>query len=265
MLLVMRWGGLLLGAGIVMGIAGIGGLAPASSAPISGGSASAISAVTPPPGTPRVAFKAYVPQASRVMAPVTPTPTGPLSCADMLAPVDKQRGLSSDCVPPNLVELPNRISFLLEDPVLYLRAEAATSLLEMFEVAEGNGLYMVVRSAYRGYWHQAEVFDYWRWLLGEAEAERTSARPGHSEHQLGTAVDVTSASNGYDFDGFQHTAEGKWVAQYAYLFGFVISYPEGKENVTGYTFEPWHLRYIGRANAKAFHESGLTLREWLAR
>lgn len=201
---------------------------------------------------------------ARIVAPVTP-PTAQPSCTDLLAPVDKIRSLAPGCVPPGLVALPWEVSYLLEDPVLYLRQEAATSFLEMVRAAEGNGLYIVARSAYRSYEHQAEVFAYWASLFGEEEAERTSARPGHSEHQLGTAVDVTSYANGFGFDGFDETAEGRWIANYAYLYGFIVSYPAGKEDRTGYAYEPWHLRYIGRANAAAVVASGLTLREYLAR
>ncbi len=266
MLHPMKWSGLLLLAGVLFGAGALASLDTAAGSSVGPreaevGVVAALTQSASPTATPH---RVFAPGSARVVASPTPPPPIP-SCADLLAPVDKVRALGPGCVPPGLVALPYEISYLLEDPVLYLRQDAAASLLELIDAAEGNGLYIVVRSAYRGYEHQAALFAYWRDLLGEFEAERTSARAGHSEHQLGTAVDITSYTNDYGFEGFEVTLEGQWVAAHAHLFGFVISYPAGMEHRTGYVYEPWHLRYIGRANAAAVRASGMTLREWLAR
>ncbi len=101
--------------------------------------------------------------------------------------------------------------------------------------------------------------------MGQDQAERISARPGHSEHQMGTAIDFTSASAGYGLgEGFAQTPEGAWLSQNAPRFGFVMSYPAGKESVTGYAYEPWHFRYVGIDVARAVVARGITLTEYLA-
>lgn len=112
------------------------------------------------------------------------------------------------------------------------------------------GLY--VRSAYRSYDEQADVYAYWVALLGQEQADLISARPGHSEHQLGLAVDVAGPScDGWDC--FGDTPEGRWVAANAHRYGFIIRYPEGGTPVTGYAYEPWHLRYVGPRAAWMMH------------
>ncbi|NLA46732.1 MAG: M15 family metallopeptidase, partial [Firmicutes bacterium] len=96
----------------------------------------------------------------------------------------------------------------------------------------------------------------------EEAANRFSARPGQSEHQLGTTVDFGGTSADWT-TGFANTKQGKWLLNNAHLYGFALSYPEGKESVTGYIYEPWHFRYIGVAVAKEWKESGLVLCEFL--
>lgn len=134
-----------------------------------------------------------------------------------------------------------------------LRPEVATMLdqLVVDATAAGHpGLY--VRSAYRSYDEQADVYAYWVALLGQEQADLISARPGHSEHQLGLAVDVAGPScDGWDC--FGDTPEGRWVAANAHRYGFIIRYPEGGTPVTGYAYEPWHLRYVGPRAAWMMH------------
>ncbi len=241
-------------------------VAAASPAATATKTSSAAALATTKPGD---ASRYFVPGAARTYSTPVPTPTPtptppPGSCGDLLIHISKTIGISGNCIPANLQEVPQQYSYLLEDPVLLLRSDALSALVEMLDVATGNGLYIVVRSAYRNYQHQAYLFDYWVNLLGYEEALRTSAPPGHSEHQLGTAVDLTSYTNSYGLDGFEQTAEGQWLAQYSYLFGFVLSYPPGTEHVTGYAYEPWHFRYIGHKDAKAMHDRGLTLHDYTA-
>lgn len=203
--------------------------------------------------------------ASAAAAPqptATPTPDADgtilVSCGDMLAPVDKVHRLPADCVPPDLVQLPAEVS---AGGAQYLRREAAEALLAMFDAARGDGYELAVNSAYRSYETQAATYNYWVQLNGQAYADRTSARPGHSEHQLGTAVDI--GARGLYLEDFTGTPEADWLAKNAWKFGFLISYPDGKEHITGYAYEPWHVRYVGSDVAAEVRRSGLTLREYL--
>ena len=193
----------------------------------------------------------------------TPAPGGVqvVACGDILAPVDKQHRLDADCEPGDLVALPAR--FLAADGQ-QLRAEAAAAMVELLEAALADGHELFVLSAYRSYELQRQVFQWHVDTYGREEAERVSARPGHSEHQLGTAADVTSRSVGLELvKAFGDTPEGRWVAENAHRFGFIVSYPEGQEAVTGYDYEPWHLRYVGKSVAREVVASGLTLHEFL--
>lgn len=143
-------------------------------------------------------------------------------------------------------------SFVIDD----LRALAAA--------ARQAGNPIAVQSAYRSADRQADVYAGWVAQSGEAAARRFSARPGHSEHELGTAIDVRAAAGGAPWSGsFGSTAAGRWTAAHAVEFGFVLSYPAGREDATCYGAEAWHLRYLGRERAVAVAASGLTLREWL--
>lgn len=190
-------------------------------------------------------------------------PTAPPPGAGLLTPVSKQHALPSDYVPPDLVLLPDR----LQAPGFggqVLRAGAASALDTMLSAAADAGYGIRSRSAYRSYATQAATFQYWVDVLGLEEAERVSARPGHSEHQLGTAADLTSATVGWELtESFGATGEGRWLADNAHRFGFALSYPESKESITGYRYEPWHYRYIGEQAAAEWRDSGLTLIEYL--
>lgn len=122
-----------------------------------------------------------------------------------------------------------------------------------------------VSSAYRSYAKQTWLFGYWVDVDGMRKALVTSARPGHSEHQLGTAIDFKSKS-GRDpwlLDDWATTRAGAWMKKNAWKFGFVMSYPKGKRSVTCYSYEPWHYRYFGRDVARAIVDSRLTARQWL--
>lgn len=196
----------------------------------------------------------------------TPSPVPPEALYangdDLLALVNKKIGLRSDYEPPDLVELTGV-------PTVYagqrLRREAADYLRLMFDAAAAQGLEMVVLSAYRSYEEQARTFDFWVRQEGLAAAERESARPGHSQHQLGTAVDITSKQVGYSLvEGFGSSAEGSWLEANAHRFGFIMSYPKDEEAITGYKYEPWHFRYVGREHAAAVYQGGLVLEEYLS-
>ncbi len=136
--------------------------------------------------------------------------------------------------------------------------EAEAAFYEMQADAAESGLNLYISSAYRSYDYQAGLYKRYVDRSGKAEADRYSARPGHSEHQTGLAFDLNSIS-----DEFKDTDEGKWVAENCHKYGFIVRYPEDKENVTGYMYEPWHIRYLGVDIATSVYESGLCLEEYL--
>lgn len=206
------------------------------------------------------------PSATDSPADPTRTPTnepGPdgsiaVACNDILAPLDKQHRLPADCVPPDLEELPGAIS---AQGAQYMRTEALAALREMFDAARADGFVLQVNSSFRSYQTQADTYNYWVQTYGKEQADRTSARPGHSEHQLGTTADV--GARGQFLEDFIGTAEADWLAENSWKYGFIISYPDGKEGITGYAYEPWHVRYVGKEVAADVRASGLTLREFL--
>ncbi len=196
----------------------------------------------------------------------TATPTQPATadepamaaCGDILAPLDKAHRLPRDCAPSDLRELPATNSRGSQR----MRATAADALGDLVAGAKVQGYALFAVSAYRSYDDQVAAYEENRAIHGD-EVDRYSARPGHSEHQLGTTVDVSTASARYELEPFEGTPEAAWVAENAWRYGFVVSYPEGKEQVTGYAHEPWHIRYLGRDTAAKVRESGLTLHEYL--
>ena len=145
-----------------------------------------------------------------------------------------------------------------------LRKEAALALEEMFRSSKANGINIYAVSGYRSYARQASIFDANVRKYGFERANQTSAKPGQSEHQTGLAMDITSASVNYGLSqSFGATKEGKWVYENAHKFGFIIRYQKGKESITGYQYEPWHLRYVGIKAAKEIKDRNITLEEYL--
>ena len=136
--------------------------------------------------------------------------------------------------------------------------QAEAAFYEMQTDAYELGLNLYISSGYRSYDYQAGLYQRYVDRSGKAEADRYSARPGHSEHQTGLAFDLNTIS-----DEFKDTDEGKWVAENCHKYGFIVRYPEDKESVTGYMYEPWHIRYLGTDTATAVYESGLCLEEYL--
>lgn len=129
---------------------------------------------------------------------------------------------------------------------------------EMAAAAASEGLNLYIASGYRSYDYQAGLYQRYVNRDGQAAADTYSARPGHSEHQTGLALDLNSIS-----DSFANTSEGQWVAAHCQEYGFILRYPADKEEITGYKYEPWHLRYLGVEQATAVAESGLCLEEYL--
>lgn len=177
--------------------------------------------------------------------------------------VNKDRSISLDYVPDSLrlVDVTNRAD--KTEAELSMRDDAATALESLFAGAKTDDLDLLLGSGYRD--SELQNFYYSNYVVayGQAEADKFSAKPGTSEHQTGLVADVSPASmNCYLETCFSTTAEGKWVQQNAHKFGFVIRYPEGKESITGYQFEPWHLRYVGVQLATELFEGGQTMEEY---
>ncbi len=137
-------------------------------------------------------------------------------------------------------------------------AEARDAFDRMREDAAAEGLNIYISSAYRSYDYQSGLYERYVKRSGKAEADRYSARPGHSEHQTGLAFDL----NTIDIS-FEDTAEYEWLKVNCADYGFIIRYPENGEEITGYMYEPWHIRYLGTDTARAVYNSGLTLEEYL--
>lgn len=196
----------------------------------------------------------------------TPAPTNAASsdmsplvrCGDIQVPLDKEHRLAPDCEPADLVTLPGALS---SGGQQLMRAEAAGALQEMFAAAAKDGFRLFAASSYRSYQQQEVTFQQNVASGGRAYAERTSAHAGHSEHQLGTTTDVASPTA--SFEALEGTPEARWLADTSWKHGFIISYPAGKESITGYAYEPWHIRWVGKDVASKVHTSGLTLHEYL--
>ncbi|MBN2535200.1 MAG: M15 family metallopeptidase [Spirochaetales bacterium] len=154
--------------------------------------------------------------------------------------VDKNHPLPAAYVPGDLVPLkdyPVKITYTS----MMVRQVIMNDLLAMISAAKEEGFELTIASAFRSYDTQKNLFNYWAKTVGIEQAKRESARPGYSQHQLGTTVDFHPIDT-----AFKDTKAGKWLLSYAREYGFSLSYPDGYEEVTGYIYEPWHYRYIGK-------------------
>ena len=154
--------------------------------------------------------------------------------------IDKTHKVGADYVPKELIPLVKNDLYALNKNNLSLRPEAFEALKVLAAAAKKDGVTLTVSSTYRSYEYQKNLFDYWVKVDGLEEAERESARPGTSQHQLGLALDFAPVD-----DAFDKTAAGRWVYQNAAKYGWSLSFPQGYEDVTGYRWECWHFRYVG--------------------
>ncbi|MDC7220734.1 MAG: M15 family metallopeptidase [Spirochaetales bacterium] len=163
--------------------------------------------------------------------------------------VDKQHPLESSYIPPDLVNMDDISLFKKNKSAMQIRRICLPSLIEMNQAAEEEGLELLHSSCYRSYVYQVKTYNYWVEQLGKEEADKVSAYPGKSQHQLGLALDFGSID-----DSYAETAEGAWQLENAWKYGWSLSFPEGKEELTGYSYECWHYRYIGKAAARVEKE-----------
>jgi len=169
--------------------------------------------------------------------------------------------LPADYEPTDLVSL----STLGFEGRFQLRSLVLEDLAELVAAASDAGNPIAIQSAYRSYGYQQQTFNYWLKQQGREQALRSSARPGHSEHQLGTAIDVRSKGGppAWELADWVMTPAGAWMKANAWNYGFIMSYPKGQEAQSCYDYEPWHYRYVGKEVAAQVHHSGQTLRAWL--
>ncbi|MDB5170066.1 MAG: D-alanyl-D-alanine carboxypeptidase family protein [Candidatus Saccharibacteria bacterium] len=177
--------------------------------------------------------------------------------------VNKQRPLDPKPYIPGDLQTPK---VALRQPADYssmkLRKEAANALEKLFKAAEDNKTPLRLSSGYRSYNYQVSLYAGYVQKEGQVSADAESARPGFSEHQTGLAVDVGMTNATCDVEQcFGDTPAGKWVAAESYKYGFIIRYPQGLTQVTGYEYEPWHIRYVGVDLATQMHDSGVQTME----
>ena len=177
--------------------------------------------------------------------------------------VNKQYSLPEDFQPNDLVYPDVKFIFQEKTEKRMMRSEAAKALQRMFDDALMQNMHLAGVSAYRSYKTQQSLFNNYVQKDGLEKAKTYSALPGTSEHETGLAIDVTTA------DGicaakscFGDTAEAKWLAEHSNEYGFIIRYPKGKESITGYKYEPWHIRYVGVDVATELFKNNLTLEEY---
>ncbi len=180
--------------------------------------------------------------------------------------VNKQRPLNPKTyIPTNLIiaDVPLRTN--ITDDESKVSVTIVPSLKNMLADAKKQDVSLDLQSGYRSYEFQAKLYGHYVTEQGMAQADSLSAKPGYSEHQTGLAVDIGSIANpGCNVRiCFATTDEGKWLAQNAYKYGFIERYPKAKQKITGYEYEPWHLRYVGVSLAKQIHEQdSITMEEF---
>lgn len=161
--------------------------------------------------------------------------------------VNKARPLPSDFSPDDLVELPDELTVGSQQ----VRERAAEATEEMFKAAEDDGVELQVVSSYRSYEYQQRIYDSYLDQFGVDNTDAMSARPGYSEHQTGLAMDVDTPDGDNTLtSSFGDTEAGQWLADHAHEYGFVIRFPKDQEDITGFQYEPWHLRYFSEQYAR---------------
>jgi len=183
---------------------------------------------------------------------------------DLLVLVNKQYKLPSTYAPTDLVKASN--AGIRRGDSYYLRNIVINDLKDMILAAQSSGIDLSIVSGYRSYSTQVSTYSYWLTKNNNdvEYVDTFSARPGHSQHQLGTVIDFSSNEiNDALGDSFANTNASKWLKENSYRYGFVISYPQGYESITGYKYESWHYRYIGKEYATQMVNNGMILENYL--
>lgn len=175
--------------------------------------------------------------------------------------VNKKHNLEENFVPEDLEYL--NISFSGAESSKYLSKDVAKALEQMVADAKNDGINLIGRSGYRSYSTQKALYSSKVESLGKEQADRFSAKAGASEHQTGLAIDIISSEYGKLHTDFQYTETYKWLVNNCAKYGFILRYPKGKYDITGYNFEPWHYRYVGVEHAEKIMKENITLEEYL--
>lgn len=177
--------------------------------------------------------------------------------------VNREYPISKDYVPADLVVPDVAFSYYGTYEKSYVRKQAARALEKLFSGAQQEGYMLKAVSAYRSYERQMQIYNNNVNTRGSDKTDKVSAQPGSSEHQTGLAIDVSCNSVGCALEvSFGQTSEGKWLKKNCHKYGFIIRYPKNKTKITGYTYEPWHLRYVGKNLAKYLKKNKMTLEEY---
>ena len=174
---------------------------------------------------------------------------------DLLVVVNKRYPLAEEYEPVGL----RQANVAVVDGNVMLIDAAASALEEMFAAASADGVSLVCSAGYRSKQRQEALYQSYVDAVDAAYADEVCARPRYSEHETGLAVDLSKEMD----EGFVDTVEGQWLAEHAWEHGFVLRYPQGKEEVTGFPFTPGHYRYVGKEAAQAIVEKELTMEEYL--
>lgn len=172
--------------------------------------------------------------------------------------VNKHNYLKEDYVPENLKSLSS--TYALSN--MKMVEEAANAFESLSKDASKENYKVIAMSTYRSYEYQVDLYNKYVKSDGKDAADTYSGRPGNSEHQTGLAVDVYNQTETYT--NFEKTKEYNWMQENAYKYGFILRFPKDKENETGYEFESWHYRYVGKDIAKYIHKHNITLEEYIA-
>lgn len=179
----------------------------------------------------------------------------------ILVKVDKTNTLPLGYIPHDLIDISNTIN---TKSVICVKQEVVPYLQKMTGDAKEANLDLIITSGFRSPEVQSHILNLWLKIIGEKAKDRV-AEPNHSEHQLGTTIDISGSSIEYKSadNSFGDSPEYEWLSNNAHKYGFLMSYPKGKEEITGYEYEPWHYRYIGTELANFAYEKGYTIKELL--
>ncbi|SDN23135.1 D-alanyl-D-alanine carboxypeptidase [Paenibacillus sp. yr247] len=261
---------ILMALSIVTGCSSKGEVAPSVSptaTPTSSVSAvSPAASASPPPSSTITQQPSPVPTASPAVSAVPPK-NGAIQVIakpeSVTALVNKQYSLPASYEPTDLVY--PEIAFVFAEKIekRKMRSIAASAIEKLFAGAEKDGIHLAGVSAYRSYATQKSIFQRYVLKDGEEKAKMYSAVPGTSEHETGLAIDVTSSDGKCAAeDCFGGTKEANWLDKHAAEYGFIIRYPKGKSAITGYQYEPWHIRYVGVDVSKDLETKKLTMEEY---